>query len=78
MTAVIIIIFGLAIDAMILSLWGMCLGTGGLEFCNPFWWYDEKRLSIFSSIFTTILISISVLPYAICYWFYKLCTIKRR
>lgn len=68
----------LLVDAAIMCLWGLGLNTYGLEFCNPAWWYKNKRTNIFGSAFVASLVSITILPYAICYWIYKLCTVGRR
>ena len=50
----------------------------GLCFCNPRWIYDHTKTNWFGTIFLTILANIAVGPTALCYWFYKLCTVGRK
>lgn len=45
---------------------------------NPIVMYDSSELNIFGVIALTILGYITLLPMAIMFWFYKLCTIGRR
>ena len=50
----------------------------GWELCNPYWVYQyNKDVNWFGAIFLALLYSL-VCPFgAICYWFYKLCTVGR-
>lgn len=70
--------FVLMVDASVLSLWGAVMDSKGLEFCNPCWLYQEKELCVFSCVFVTVFANITVLPFALCYWFYKACSIRRK
>ena len=74
----IMLIFFLAIDAVLMVGWGLFMDSKGLEFCNPRWLYIEKQLCVFSCVFVTILANISTLPYALGYWLYKACTTRRK
>ena len=73
-----IIIFALIGDAMFVAAWGTFMDSQGVEFCNPCWLYKEKKLCIFSCVFVTVFANITVLPYALGYWFYKACTTRRK
>lgn len=53
-------------------------GKIGVCFCNPKWIYDHTKTNWFGTVFLTILANVALGPSAICYWFYKLCTIGRR
>ena len=68
----------LVIDGMLLEVWGALMNSKGLEFCNPCWLYREKKLCVFSCVFVTIFANITILPYALGYWFYKACTTRRK
>ena len=74
----VISVFLLAADAVFLGSWIAFMNSKGLEFCNPCWLYKEKKLCVFSCVFVTIFANITVLPYALSYWFYKACTTRRR
>lgn len=68
----------LLVEGSIMCLWELGLKTYNLEFCNPIWWRKNKGLNNFGSAFIAVLVSITILPYAAYYWFYKLCAVKRR
>ena len=70
--------FVLLFDALFLVLWGTAMGSQGLEFCNPSWLYREKKLCVFSCVFVAVFANITILPFALCYWFYKACTTRRK
>ena len=53
-------------------------GTMGLCFCNPKWIYNHTKTNWFGTICLTILANVVFGPTALCYWFYKLCTVGRR
>jgi hypothetical protein len=50
----------------------------GLCFCNPKWIYNHTKTNWFGTICLTILANMAFGPTAVCYWFYKLCTVGRR
>ena len=52
--------------------------TTGLCFCNPKWIYNHTKTNWFGTIFLTILANVAFGPTALCYWFYKLCTVGRK
>lgn len=74
----VILFFALTIDAILLAFWGMAMDSKGLEFCNPCWLYQEKELCVFSCVFVAVFANITVLPYALGYWFYKACSTRRK
>jgi hypothetical protein len=53
-------------------------GTYGLCFCNPNWIYNHTKTNWFGTICLTILANVAFGPTALCYWFYKLCTVGRK
>ena len=73
-----LMLFILTLCALPVDVWGTFMGSKGLEFCNPCWLYREKKLCIFSCVFIAIFANITTLPYAIGYWFYKACTIRKK
>ena len=63
----------------ILFVFAVCdgLNTDGFEFVNPIWIYKRFKVNWFGTIFLMIVFNILALPFAIGYWFYKLCTVGR-
>lgn len=50
----------------------------GWELCNPYWVYQYNRhVNWFGAIFLALLYNLACPFGAICYWFYKLCTVRR-
>ena len=50
----------------------------GWELCNPYWVYQyNKDVNWFGAFFLALLYSLACPLGAICYWFYKLCTVGR-
>ena len=61
--------------------WIVCCNvacTYGLCFCNPRWIYNHTKTNWFGTTFLAILANVAFGPTALCYWFYKLCTVGRR
>ena len=61
--------------------WLACLDDSisvGLCFCNPKWIYNNTKTNWFGTTFLTILANVAFGPSALCYWFYKLCTVGRK
>ena len=71
-------LFALIFFMFPVTILGSFMDAQGLEFCNPCWLYREKKLCIFSCVFMAIFANITTLPYAIGYWVYKACTIRRK
>ena len=70
---------GLVIDAIILNSCHGPLGTTeGFEFVNPVWWYNNYSVNPFGATMCALGFTIICPVSAICYWFYKLCTVGRR
>lgn len=60
--------------------WIVCMnvsGENGLRLCNPKWIYNHTKTNWFGTICLTILVNVVFGPTALCYWFYKLCTVGR-
>ena len=59
--------------------WGCQQSTEGWELCNPYWSYKyHKEVNMFGAIMLSLLYT-ALCPFAaLCYWFYKLCTVGRR
>lgn len=52
--------------------------TLGLCFCNPKWIYNHTKTNWFGTTCLAVLANVVFGPTALCYWFYKLCTVGRR
>ena len=67
------------IGAFICLIIAYTFNAGGWKVANPYWCY---RLSHSLNWFGAILVSLlynALCPFgAVCYWFYKLCTVGRR
>lgn len=50
----------------------------GLAWLNPKWIYEHIKVNWFGAVFLALIANAIVLPCAVCYWFYKLCTVGRR
>ena len=50
----------------------------GWELCNPYWVYQyNKKVNWFGAILLALFYNLACPVGAICYWFYKLCTVGR-
>lgn len=68
-----------AIGAVGCVIWCAEKLTDGWELCNPYWTYRyHKKVNWFGAIMLSLLFTILCPVGAICYWFYKLCTVGRR
>lgn len=51
----------------------------GWELCNPYWAYKyHKGVNWFGAIMLSLLYTALCPIGAVCYWFYKICTVGRR
>lgn len=50
----------------------------GFEFMNPLWWYRNYSVNLFGAVICSLGFNILCPIGAICYWFYKLCTVGRK
>ena len=58
--------------------WALDKQTDGWELCNPYWSYKyHENVNVFGAIMLSLLYTILCPIGAICYWFYKLCTVGR-
>lgn len=53
------------------------LASHGFEFVNPAWLHKRIRVNWFGAVLLAIIFNILVLPDAVLYWIYKLCTVGR-
>ena len=74
---VLIVSFSSLFSLFFVAAIGDSLKAKGLEFVNPVWLYKRFRVNWFGAFFLALLFSLLTVPYAICYWFYKLCTVGR-
>ena len=59
--------------------WANIMHTDGWELCNPYWAYHyHMGVNVFGAIMISLLYTVLCPIGAICYWFYKLCTVGRR
>ena len=52
--------------------------SDGLEFVNPVWIYKKYGVNWFGAALLSLFFNMLTLPYALCYWIYKLCTVGRK
>ena len=77
-------ILGVYIGLMVIVnfLWWVPCFEGAIEvglcFCNPKWIYNHTKTNWFGTACLAILANVAFGPSALCYWFYKLCTVGRR
>lgn len=77
-TIVIIVLWNL-IGALPCAAWGCNRCTDGWELCNPYWAYRyHKDVNVFGAIMISLLYTALCPIGALCYWFYKLCTVGKR
>lgn len=68
-------IFGFLIDIV----WLTNKYADGWELCNPYWAYQyHKGVNWFGATMLSLLFTALCPIGAVCYWFYKLCTVGRR
>lgn len=53
------------------------IDSDGFEFVNPVFLHKRIRVNWFGAVLLAIIFNILVLPYAVFYWIYKLCTVGR-
>lgn len=56
---------------------GFSIESDGLEFVNPVWLYKRLQVNWFGAFFIALLFNLLTAPYAVIYWFYKICTVGR-
>ena len=57
---------------------GALVDAEGLEFVNPIYLYNRFNVNWFGAAFISLLFNILILPVAIFYWIYKLCTVGKK
>ena len=72
----------LIVNAVVNFTWWLPCGAVAIEyglcFCNPKWIYNHTKTNWFGTTCLAILANLAFGPAALCYWFYKLCTVGRR
>ena len=67
---------------IVLLLGGTCLEcvrrSDGIEFFNPAHVYRHERVNWFGALFLALVFTALSPFFAVCYWFYKICTVGRR
>lgn len=64
---------------MIIAIWSNEKNADGFELCNPYWAYHyHKSVNWIGATMLSLLYTAFCPIGALCYWFYKLCTIGRR
>ena len=67
------------IGLIICVAWSTKKDADGLEIYNPYWAYKyHESVNWFSAIMLSLLYTVLCPIGAVCYWFYKLCTIGRK
>ena len=56
---------------------GAAMDTDSMEFVNPIYLYNRFKVNWFGAILMFLFFNVLTLPFAICYWVYKLCTVGR-
>lgn len=75
----IVVIIGVWVIALIVRCGSNnCIEAEGFEFVNPIYLYNQIKVNWFGAILLTLIWNMLFAPCAICYWFYKLCTVGRR
>ena len=65
--------------AMLCIFWNLNKYADGWELCNPYWAYKyHQGVNWFGAIMLSLLYTALFPIGAVCYWFYKLCTVGRR
>lgn len=77
-----LIIYGIFAWLILQSIVGMLINYNwvceGLAFLQPDVIYHNTKLNYFGVGMMCLVLNLFFLPIALCYWFYKLCTIGRR
>ena len=64
--------------AIICNAKGPLSDVEGFEFMNPLWWYRNYPVNPFGAMMCLLFFIILCPIGAVCYWFYKLCTVGRK
>lgn len=78
MTIVGIIGLSLIFNSVFAELISELVGSEGMEFVNPVWLYKRFKVNWFGVACITLIFSAITLPFAVAYWFYKLCKVGRK
>lgn len=72
------ILIGLIFFTVVAASLTCSMQTKGFEYLNPLFLYGKFRVNWFGVLLLTLLLNVSTLPIAFCYWVYKLCTAGRK
>ena len=79
MEIVILIMVWNIIGVLPCALWTDAKDTEGWELCNPYWAHHyHTSVNWFGAVIISLLYTAFCPIGAICYWFYKLCTVGRK
>jgi hypothetical protein len=67
-----------AIDMVVMIVFTWAWTCDGLNFLQPNIIYHNTKLNYFGTGVVFLALNLFFLPMALCYWFYKLCTVGRR
>lgn len=67
-----------AIDMIVMIMINFAWICDGLSFLRPDIIYHNTKLNYFGTGVVFLVLNLFFLPMALCYWFYKLCTVGRR
>jgi hypothetical protein len=67
-----------AIDTIVMVVINCAWICDGLDFLIPYVIYHNTKLNYFGTGVACLALNLFFLPMALCYWFYKLCTVGRR
>lgn len=76
---VVLCMLWLLVGFVVCIVWACEKDTDGWEMCNPYWSYRyHEGVNVLGAILLSLLYTILCPIGAVCYWFYKLCTVGRR
>lgn len=63
--------------ALVLMIVTQGFNDVGLVWLNPKWVYDNVKVNWFGAGFLAFVGNALFIPFSVCYWLYKLCTVGR-
>ena len=67
------------VGGIVCVMWGYNKNTEGWELCNPRWTYRyHTSVNWFGALVLALVYTVFCPAGALCYWFYKICTIGRK
>ena len=76
MVEIVLTVFGVLVITGLIGLFiGGLVDTDGAEFVNPIYLKKKFRINWFGASMLALIFNVIAVPWAICYWVYKICTI---